>query len=635
MAVAATMQWNHDPAGRVTNGGGFNPAQDAVNGVDYSLGARAPAATNTDLSCTDQDGDGGYTVTSAAGGFGADNSIVNSYLTISTTGTGAHFVVGTYLVSGWTSDTQIALSTNPTDGNSGVAGTWRCGGYKAFGDLASVAGSKVLTSAIGGFTHAMEGNTIYLASATAHGCTEVGTAAGRFEIVTYTDTNTVTVDRIVDDGTAMAGGVGYVGGAMLIVNGTNLSVFWNSTNVSPPGSTNYFKNGTYTLTTAAVSVANDGTAVLPIHLVGYYATKGDSCTGSNRPTLATGSYGMTFDNYWGLFNFIITGTASIVMGFDAAGQMVNCAVFNTSATADRSAYEMQSTGSSQDLVNCEFSSPKGKGCSVLSAVNIERCYIHDCKTGINRTNYDGGTILECIIAGCSSYGMLGTSAVWGHVSRCTFYDCATGASATVASNNAWFDNCIFSDCGTEAINWSAIALTNVGDYNNFHNNGGSNSTTNFAQTNKTTADPAFQGEHTWTDLASTATTKVVTSGAGGLDTYYSSTPVPGKSMLVHITGGTHFTAGYYQLDPATAVTSGSMTLLADPTSGGNGSVGTALVCLDFRLGTSSPCLSAGLGISLGVGAASTVDQGAWEQAAGAAAGGGSPYEPVFGLEEMN
>ena len=65
-----------------------------------------------------------------------------------------------------------------------------------------------LTSATGGFTSAMVGNIIYIASGT-------NAAAGYYEITAYTDTNTVTIDRTCADDGDMTAGVGKVGGALV------------------------------------------------------------------------------------------------------------------------------------------------------------------------------------------------------------------------------------------------------------------------------------------------------------------------------------------------------------------------------------------------------------------------------------
>lgn len=70
----------------------------------------------------------------------------------------------------------------------------------------SGAGSTTLTSATGGFTAAMIGNAIRIASGT-------NFQTGYYVVTAYTDTNTVTVDRTPTSGGAGSGGTGRLGGA--------------------------------------------------------------------------------------------------------------------------------------------------------------------------------------------------------------------------------------------------------------------------------------------------------------------------------------------------------------------------------------------------------------------------------------
>ncbi len=75
-------------------------------------------------------------------------------------------------------------------------------------DIYYTGASNFIKSDTGGFTHAMEGNLIYIASGTHF-------TAGYYEVVTYTDTNTVTLDRAPasEDTSAHKDGAGKVGGA--------------------------------------------------------------------------------------------------------------------------------------------------------------------------------------------------------------------------------------------------------------------------------------------------------------------------------------------------------------------------------------------------------------------------------------
>ncbi len=81
-------------------------------------------------------------------------------------------------------------------------------------DLATPgAGSTTLTSATGGFTAAMIGNCIRIASGTPF-------QAGYYFVTAYTDTNTVTLDRTPSSGGAGSGGTGRLGGAFASFSGS-------------------------------------------------------------------------------------------------------------------------------------------------------------------------------------------------------------------------------------------------------------------------------------------------------------------------------------------------------------------------------------------------------------------------------
>lgn len=130
-------------------------------------------------------------------------------------------------------------------------------------DLAC-ASNTTLTSATGGFTAAMVGNVIYIASGT-------NAAAGYYEITAYTDANTVTIDRTCASGGNMTDGVGKVGGATNHPQ-TIASAVVNSNFI-------WIKSGTYT---------SAGTNVIQLQVSGsitwegYKTTRGDYPTGDDR-----------------------------------------------------------------------------------------------------------------------------------------------------------------------------------------------------------------------------------------------------------------------------------------------------------------------------------------------------------------
>ena len=107
-------------------------------------------------------------------------------------------VAGNALNGGGYDSTISGAGTNYADADAAIL---------SLTDFAtSGAGSTTLTSATGGFTAAMVGNCVRMASGT-------NFQAGYYFITVYTDTNTVTLDRTPSSGGAGSGGTGRVGGA--------------------------------------------------------------------------------------------------------------------------------------------------------------------------------------------------------------------------------------------------------------------------------------------------------------------------------------------------------------------------------------------------------------------------------------
>ncbi len=104
------------------------------------------------------------------------------------------------------SNTLCSGLFDPTIVGAGADYTEQDTAQLALTDLASATPYTTITSATGGFTAAMVGNGIYIASGT-------GFTAGRYIITAYTSSNSVTVDRACATVNASAG-VAKVGGAL-------------------------------------------------------------------------------------------------------------------------------------------------------------------------------------------------------------------------------------------------------------------------------------------------------------------------------------------------------------------------------------------------------------------------------------
>ncbi len=104
------------------------------------------------------------------------------------------------------SNTLCSGLFDPTVVGAGTDYTEQDTAQLALTDLASATPYTTITSAVGGFTAAMVGNGIYIASGT-------GFTAGRYVITGYTSGNSVVLDRACATASA-SGGVAKVGGAM-------------------------------------------------------------------------------------------------------------------------------------------------------------------------------------------------------------------------------------------------------------------------------------------------------------------------------------------------------------------------------------------------------------------------------------
>lgn len=194
MAILNSAWWWVRTGGNVLNGGGYDRT---------FIDAGSSVLTLTDLAST------GRTLTSATGGF--TSGMVGFIVKITA---GTNFKTGYYRIVTFVSSNEVTLDRACSAG-SGSSGDCYVGANYADADAAvlsltdfatSGAGSTTLTSATGGFTSAMVGNCIRIASGT-------NFQAGYYFVTAYTDANTVTLDRTPTSGGAGTGGTGRLGGA--------------------------------------------------------------------------------------------------------------------------------------------------------------------------------------------------------------------------------------------------------------------------------------------------------------------------------------------------------------------------------------------------------------------------------------
>lgn len=351
------------------------------------------------------------------------------------------------------------------------------------------AASTTLTSTTGGFTSQMVGNALYVSSGT-NALTE------HFFITAFTDTNTVTVDRTISNGTNATGINFKVGGGKSRLTDQMCED-------AAGGNTIYVKSGSITQSEAVSLSSSNATYANPIVVEGYDTSRGDNPTGSNRPAVNSAANELNFEYYWVIKNLEVTGTASNLFNVAVNDYAVifNCKVENTSGSGGRSAV----TGRSWWVKSCELISTNGNAFNGNVATQyLIDCYIHDSSTGVDGSS--GIThLINCIVDTCPS----GASTARGVVKNSVFYNCSThGLKVDNGSGSqaTFISECIFDSCGN-GLELVASSDFVISDYNLYNNN--TTDVTNITKgSNSVTADPNF------TDAANGDFT--CSSGGGGI-----------------------------------------------------------------------------------------------------------------------
>ena len=183
-------------------------------------------------------------------------------------------------------DERLAASVaTPTGGTCGIDFSQQDAAEATATDFGSVGSSSTLTSASAPFRQSMVGNIFHQ--------TTTGTGAfgivGWYEIVSYTSTSQVTLDRTPNSGTASVACTGFIGGAARL-DGLEDAFLeaW------PVGAIGWAVSGTHTLSAVVNIASTNATSTLPQWLIGYTTKRGDTCNGANRATLALGANACTF-----------------------------------------------------------------------------------------------------------------------------------------------------------------------------------------------------------------------------------------------------------------------------------------------------------------------------------------------------
>lgn len=416
------------------------------------------------------------------------------------------------------SNTLCSGLFDPTVSGAGTDYTEQDAAQLALTDLASSTPYTTITSTTGGFTAAMVGNGIYIASGT-------GFTAGRYVITAYTNTNTVTVHTACA-ASAASGGVAKVGGALagfevITTSAPYSSVAGNTVYIRGQGS-NDPVDIDYTPALLGINVGNG------LRYIGY---NGRPKIGHNgRLWYFSAAIGvMTVENFY----FVQTASTNLDVGvfympgvsshvayncvFDQCGfdsrQMMNghayrCSFINTGSqtVGTRPAFAQDSTtGRYSTIRDCLFKDLKYTAIAVASMqVNI----------------------IGNIIQNCSGDGITLTSENYlqsfGGILNNTIYDCAGHGISMISTKNNIIQNNIIANItgsGKYGVYVSGAELSAAGANsaihlagNNFYGNT-SNCNVPISTTN-TTLDPQFANAPV--DLTPTNTALRVIGGVGAL-----------------------------------------------------------------------------------------------------------------------
>lgn len=563
------------------NGAGFNPAS---------------AAFPTDLT-TDADtaNTASPVVSSATYNFAASD--VGAWIYVAA---GTNFIVGWYQIASVASNkatlsaaigagvvytaasnsyapsTAVGIATvgTPTGGTFGIDYSQQTTAqFTATNLTTSGAGATTVTSATTNFTRMMVGNLIHITAGT-------NFQTGWYEIITFTDSGNVVLDRTPSSGGAGASGTFYVGGA-----GTLDALADPFFEMIPAGSSVWIKSGTHTLSAPITVSSTNSTTANPSNIMGYTSLRGDPCNGSSRPLLACGASGSTFGVAINIHNMSVTTTSLSGLALGTSSIAKNCKVVNSSTTASRTAITLNTNGSA---IDCEAVSLNGTGIgSGQASARILGCYIHDSNIGVS-TSSSNTVVLGCLLEGNKTTA-LSIGSVNNVIGNNTIY----GSQAKVgvgldlitnpATNNNIFGNIFY---GLEtAINVAAEFKTNNSWANNFFNN--TTDQTLFTKSKDSLAlNPGFIGATQITGTTATTSGSVLTQAGGDFSS------VTDNVDVLHVVSGTGVTVGQYLITGHTGTTLTTNNALGTSaagdvvywiTTGHNFAIGTALKALGFPL----------------------------------------------------
>lgn len=362
----------------------------------------------------------------------------------------------------------------------------------SFTDLTAAA-STALTTASNSFTAAMVGNCLHLESAAA------GTP-GYILIVAFVSAGEVTMEA----SRTITTGVGKLGGATASYNGQTTTTLAASL---VAGNIVYHKASGQTWNEAVTFSVVGSAAAFPIIVEGYNVTRGDTPTGTSRPTNARGGAGTVGLNitvaFYLLKNIVVSGAGTVGIQFTS-----NSVLQNVRSTGNGTIGFLGTF--SNFLYNCESDLNTTVGVSFTSIGNtVLHSNIHN-NTGAGFLSIANGInyYLSNIIAHNASHGVSYTTATPTPVLVNNTIDCNSSAAScgssavdgvNIASGLGLYAqsvvlNNIFSNNGRDGFRkvtaggvYSGVLM----DYNDYFGNVGTSQTNAIAGTHDTALNPGY------------------------------------------------------------------------------------------------------------------------------------------------
>ncbi len=442
----------------------------------------------------------------------------------------------------------------------------------------SGAGATTVTSASAPFTSNMVGNCLHITS------TATNFQVGWYEIVTFTDTSNVILDRTPSSAGAGSGGTFYVGGALSLNSTLDDDVFEAVTN----GNIFYIKAGTYSLG-EGVSIAKSCSLQNACKVIGYNSSRTDEPTADNRPLVngAANNFAWT-GNYWFLRNIRWTGTA--VNGFTVAPHSFNknLRAYNSSTSANSSALRL---GAGATIADSEAISLKGYGVTFTDVGMLRDSYIHDSLIGVRGSAITGFAVIKNniihsntskaieLLSTNTSPSLIGDNTIYGSENKTgTGIDLGSSQDPVSVENNIIYGFATGVAC-QDAVN------QHYSNFNDYYNN-----TADVSQFTKGASDVALAP--TFTNVTQKVNVGTVSSSTNVLtDTGADFSSITDNVDIVNIVSGTGtgFATGAYLITAHGATT---LTLSSNLTSSGSGSAIVYQITLgrNFGIGTNLKAL---------------------------------------------